>query len=267
MPKSMRVSLSLSRLLALAFVGLLASGTLTYGAERASTGPRKAKPGASASKTLRVPDVRGKPYVFAEGMLEEKGFAWRVVGSVAGYAANTVVSQDPAPGARVLDTGMPTVSLGLQANRAYAQVGVPENASPFPGTPIRLPQLVKRTTASAKAPTAAAKPKQAAATRQPAFVVPGAPPEPLSQPPLTEQARRLGAWLDKHPKGKAAERAHLSFQSWLIISGARNGWSRGADALRILVSVDRRAERMWGIGAQERLRAQKALLEVQARAR
>jgi PASTA domain len=267
MPMGMRVSLYFSRLLALAFVGLLATGTLTYGAERSATTPLKAKAGATGPKTLRVPDVRGKPYVFAEGMLEEKGFAWRVVGSVAGYAANTVVSQDPAPGVRVVDTGMPTVSLGLEANRAYAQVGVPENASPFPGTPVRLPQLVKRTTASAKAPTAAPKSKQAAATRQPAFVVPGAPPEPLSQPSLPEQARHLGAWLEKHPKGTAAERAHLSFQNWLLISGARNGWSRGAEALRILISVDRRAERKWGIGAQERLRARKALLEVRARAR
>lgn len=130
---------AVSRLLALAFVGLLVTGTLTYGAERTSTA-KSSKPAAAASKTLRVPDVRGKAYIFAKGMLEEKGFAWRVTGSVAGFAANEVVSQRPAPGTRVVDTGAPTVKLELRKSRRYAEAGAPENAAPFAGTAIKLPK-------------------------------------------------------------------------------------------------------------------------------
>jgi beta-lactam-binding protein with PASTA domain len=127
----------LSRLLALAFVGLLATGTLTFAAER-SPSTKHAKRAATARPTpLLVPDVRGKAYVFAKGMLEEEGFAWRVEGSVRGFAANTVASQSPAPGVRVVDTGAPTVTLTLHAVKGYAQLGVPENTAPFPGTEIR----------------------------------------------------------------------------------------------------------------------------------
>ena len=263
----MRATAVLPRLLALVFAGLLATGTLTYGAERARTTAQKGKPAAGKPKNLLVPDVQGKPYVFAEGMLEEKGFAWRVTGSVSGYAANTVVSQTPAPGARVVDTGAPTVALELRANPRYAQVGVPENAAPFPGTAIRLPKVRRHKAAAepSKVPTTG-KPG-ATATRPPAFLVPGAPPEPLSQPSLPRQARQLGAWLEKHPKATAANRAHLSYENWLIVSGARFGWSRGAEALRILIAVDKRAERAWRSGTKDRIQAEKALLEVQARAR
>jgi hypothetical protein len=133
---------AVSRLLVLVFVGLLATGTITYGAERMpATG--KSKPAPAAVKLLVVPDVQGKPYVFAKGMLEEAGFAWRVSGSVRGFAANQVVSQSPAPGTRVIDTGAPTIKLGLRMSTRYAEVGVPESAAPFAGTEIRPPHAVK----------------------------------------------------------------------------------------------------------------------------
>jgi hypothetical protein len=260
----MSASAALSRLLALAFVGLLATATLTYGAERPGTSKAADKQAAPMQQTLSVPDVRGKPYVFAEGMLEERGFAWHVTGSVAGFAANTVTSQSPAPGVRVVDTGAPSVALALRTNSAYAQVGVPEARAPFTGTAIRFPQPA--TKPAAKKPTSAPKPK-ATGTRTPAFVVPGAPPEPLTQPSLPDQADQLGAWLAKHPKSTAANRAYLSYQSWLIVTGASNGWSRGAEALKTLIAVQKRAEHAWHVGTKDRLAAEKALLEVQARAR
>jgi hypothetical protein len=261
----MRASAVLSRLLALVFVGLLATGTITYGAERAKTTRSAGKAAAPKQKILSVPDVRGKPYVFAEGMLEERGFAWHVKGDVPGFAANAVASQSPAPGTRVVDTGAPTVALQLRANSAYAQVGVPEAAAPFAGTAIRFPKPA--TTATAAKSSKPAPKHVETATRTPAFVVPGAPPEPLSQPSLPEQAKQLDAWLKKHPKSTAANRAHLSYRSWLIVTGARNGWSRGAEALKMLISVQTRAEKAWHIASKDRLAAEKALLEVQARAR
>jgi hypothetical protein len=122
-------------------------------------------------------------------------------------------------------------------------------------------------TSTAKAPKAAPKREAPAATRTPAFAVAGAPPEPLSQPSLPERANQLGTWLEKHPKPTAANRAYLSYHGWLIVTGARNGWSRGAEALKILISVEKRAESAWHVGPKDRLEAEKALLEVQARAR
>lgn len=124
-------------LLALAFAGLLASGTLAFGAERPLTKPLGKPAAPPAPETLLVPDVRGKAYVFAKGMLEDTGFAWRVEGSVHGYAANLVASQAPKPGTKLVDTGAPTVTLHLTGAKGYQQLGAPEDASPFPGTEVK----------------------------------------------------------------------------------------------------------------------------------
>src|SRR5436853_594929 len=70
-----------------------------------------------------VPDVRRQAFVFAKVTLGDSGFAWRVTGAVQGYASNTVASQSPAPGTRVLDTGAPRIELHL-ARGAGAQTGV-----------------------------------------------------------------------------------------------------------------------------------------------
>ena len=125
-------------LLALCFAGLLASGTLAFGAERQPTKPLGKPAAPPVAETLLVPDVRGKAYVFAKGMLEDSGFAWRVEGSVHGYAANLVASQSPKPGTKLVDTGAPTVTLHLSGAKGYDQAGEPEDASPFPGTEIKL---------------------------------------------------------------------------------------------------------------------------------
>jgi PASTA domain len=93
--------------------------------------------GPSAPRTtLVVPDVRGQAYVFAKVILEDAGFAWRVQGAVDGFAVNLVASQLPAPGARVLDTGAPTIALRLDRNARYRETGVPENFSPYRGTRV-----------------------------------------------------------------------------------------------------------------------------------
>ena len=51
--------------------------------------------------------TRNHAFVFAKGTLADAGFAWKVVGSVYGYAANVVVSQSPAGGTHVAGAGGP----------------------------------------------------------------------------------------------------------------------------------------------------------------
>ena len=128
----------LPRLIAVTGVWLLLTAAITYAAAPSATSPAvRAMSKLSVPSTLVVPDVRGQIYVFAKGMLEDAGFAWRVTGPVEGYATNTVVAQTPPPGARVRDTGSPTIVVRL-ARGSYAQVGTPENAAPFAGTKLRL---------------------------------------------------------------------------------------------------------------------------------
>ena len=116
-----------------------------------------------------MPSVVGQVYVFAKGMLEDAGFAWRVRGGVRGFAANRVLTQGPAAGTRVLDTGSPTITLRL-ARRPYAQKGSPVAASSFPGTPVELADLARQPSrrrpcrkARAKPAAARVKPKRKAA--------------------------------------------------------------------------------------------------------
>jgi hypothetical protein len=94
------------------------------------------KPRVVERPVLVVPHVQGQAYVFAKGILEDQGFAWRVPGG-NGFAANTVVAQSPAAGMRVRDTGAPLVTLTLVANRAYPERGTPDNKAPYRGTALR----------------------------------------------------------------------------------------------------------------------------------
>jgi beta-lactam-binding protein with PASTA domain len=88
---------------------------------------------------LTVPQVTGQAYVFAKGILQDGGFAWRVLGPVKGFAGNTVIAQEPAAGSAVLDTGAPTITLTLRRNSAYAERGRPDNEAPYGGTAVMLP--------------------------------------------------------------------------------------------------------------------------------
>ena len=123
------------------FAGLLiAGGTLTLAADRANPQrPSLAAAGPTGPRTLTVPQVEGQAYVFAKSILEDHGFAWRVIGPVKGYAGNRVFDQAPAPGTVVLDTGAPTVVLSLAKNRTYAELGTPEAGAPYHGTAVRIP--------------------------------------------------------------------------------------------------------------------------------
>ena len=100
------------RLAVLVVAALLATAGLTF----AATSTLSAQPTTSPETTaelppLVVPDVRHQAYVFAKGMLEQGGFAWRVEGAVHGYSANLVASQTPAPGSKLVANGAPTIVL------------------------------------------------------------------------------------------------------------------------------------------------------------
>jgi hypothetical protein len=272
----------LSRVGALVLLGLFATATITFAATKkieATATPAAAPAEAPAATTLVVPDVRGQAYVFAKGILEDAGFAWRVA-SANGYAANTVAVQSPAAGVRVIDNGSPTIVLSLQKNPHYAQKGTPENASPFAGSDVHLvaaaaaPARAATTRPAAKAQPAA-KPQPAAKerastkpeARKPEFLVTGAPKEPQHELPLPVRAKKLAAWLETHRSPTDANVDHWLYQHEWIVTGAKFGWWHGAEALEILIEADRRAEKLWGVGSRSEAAARQALAEVEARTR
>jgi PASTA domain-containing protein len=268
---------------ALVVVALLATATLTLAATSSSSPTPTAPAVAPEPATLVVPDVRHLAYVFAKGTLEQSGFSWKVVGSVQGYAANVVSAQTPAPGTRVVADGAPIIRLGLSRNTSYKQEGIPENESPYEGRPARL--LVPRKAVAARKP-AAANPKPVAkkpvvksaakqpdptakkrAGRKPAFSAPGAPPEPLDEITLVARVQQLDTWLDSHRRPSRAAVTHWLYQHNWVVTGAAFGWSGGPQALRALVAVDRRVQKLWGIGSRSEALARHALAEVERKAR
>jgi hypothetical protein len=273
---ALRIATRLPRLAIVGVVLLLASATLAVGAAKRLTAVPNGAPAPVAVATLVVPDVSGQAFVFAKGTLADTGFAWQVIGSVHGYAVNNVASQSPPAGTRVRDTGAPTISVTLKRT-PYPEKGNPEDVSPYAGTSLQ-PVGVKTTSVTPVAPVPAApkgaqakpatkkvEPKVAAPTeRPPAFVLSGAPAEPLNEMALTQRAELLSAWIGAHPKTKANVRHYLYQHSW-IVTGAGFGWWHGAEALRKLIAVDRIAQQRWGIGKKSELVARNALADVEAR--
>lgn len=278
-----RLPTFLPRVAVVVLVALAASAGLTYAAGKniQASAPAAAPAAPRKVETIVVPDVQNQAFVFAKGQLEDLGFAWRVNGSVHGYAANTVVSQSPPAGTKLLNTGSPLVVLTLARNAKYAQSGAPEDASSYSATPVRLADVAvapvkvpavkpaaKPAPATVKHTTAAAAPAAAVpAKRPPDFVVPGARKEPLDEMPLPARAAKLGAWLAEHPKPTNANVTYWLYQNAWVVSGARMGWWHGAEALRTLIAVDARTESQWGIGGKSQLVARRALAEVEARAK
>jgi hypothetical protein len=272
-----RLAALLPRLILAVLVLLLGTATFTYAAERRITSAPVPAAKPAAPPMLVVPDVQRQAYVFAKGILEEGGFAWRVEGPVHGYAANTVVEQRPLPGTRVVDTGAPLVVVKLASNGRYGRERRPDDGSPYAGTQIRLVGVAASEPAAAallvkpkakpapkRAPAATAKPARG---RPPAFVVEGARKEPPNEIPLPERARRLDAWLARGPRRTPANVSRWLYQNEWIVTGARLGWWHGAQALRILIGADERAVRVWGIGARSAVVARWALGYVEERSR
>jgi hypothetical protein len=274
---------------------VLSTAAISFAAAGDTTSARPVAAAPSARPVVRVPDVTGQVFVFAKGMLEDGGFAWRVQGSVGGYAANVVASQYPAAGTRVVDTGMPTVRVTLTPSRTYPQHGDPENTSPYAGSKIVFP-TTKPAAPVTKKPVATKpvvkkpvttkpvtkkpvtkkpvtktpvtkKPVVKPAQRPAAFAVPGAPKEPLDEITLTARADQLAAWVAAHPTKSDANVHHWLYQHAWIVTGAQFGWFHGREALQKLVQVDDRVIASWGIGSRSRAVAARALREVEAKAR
>ena len=287
-----RLRAHLPRVALFVLLGLAATAALTYAAGRpVSAKPTALTTAAPAAPPLVVPDVRNQAFVFAKGALEDAGFAWRVAGSVHGYAANTVAAQSPAAGTRVLDTGAPLITVTLHRNSAYPQSGSSEDVSPYRGTVLEpanlaaavgpahpaataVPAVTKPKVVAPATPavTPTAKPATAAKTAWPqnrpaAFTAPGARKEPLDEMPLTDRARALGTWLTAHPTRSNANVSYWLYQNAWIVTGAKFGWWHGAQALTTLIAVDRRAQQLWGIGSKSAHQAASALSEVQSRSK
>jgi hypothetical protein len=180
----------------------------------------------------------------------------------------------------VIDTGTPTIQIQL-ARGSYAQTGAPENVAPFSGTPLRLaseepaekigafeaakPKPAVKHARAATKPAVAAKKDTSPAQRAPAFTFPGQRPEPQDELPLPRRALELRAWLAKHPKPSDENVSYWLYQHSWVVSGAKEGWWHGAEALRLLIQADRRANAVWGIGSRSEAVARAALAEVEAR--
>ena len=269
------------RLIALTCVWLLATAALTYAAAQRigatpQATPTTAAATAAAPKVLVVPDVRNQAYVFAKGTLGDAGFGWRVQGAVHGYAANTVASQTPAAGTRVVDTGAPLIVLHLSQTKGK-EVGLPEDVSSLRPTALKLADLtlapVRHVAAAPKKKVAVRKKtvvkhapsKKTPERRPPAFVVAGARREPLDEAPLTVRADDLLRWIQRGPKPTDKNVQYWLYQHAWIVAGAQMGWWHGSEALKTLVTVDNRVWALWGIGARSEGIARSALAEVEAR--
>jgi hypothetical protein len=277
---AVRLAALLPRAVIVALVWILGTAAFTLAADNTIVGPSTPNPsaGAAAAQTeLVVPSVSGQAYVFAKGILEDSGFAWRVVGSVRGYSSNRVITQSPAAGTRVVDTGAPTVIVRL-VRGPYEQLGRPVDVSPYRGTAIRLAGLAavtkpavapkpkpapkpKATPKLVVKPKAVAKPKVKAVPRPPAFTPAGAPKEPLDEIALPARALELQRWVANRPKTGANVRHWLYQHAW-IVTGAQFGWWHGADALQTLIAADQQVERQWGIGGKSQAVARAALAQV-----
>jgi hypothetical protein len=278
---AVRLAALLPRAVIVALVCILATAGFTLAADNTIVGPSTPSPsaGAAAAQTeLVVPSVSGQAYVFAKGILEDSGFAWRVVGSVHGYSSNRVITQSPAAGTRVIDTGAPTVTIRL-VRGPYEQLGRPVDVSPYRGTAIRLAGLAAATTPAVtpkpkpkpkpkvvakpkpKPKAVVTKPKVTAKPRPPAFTSAGAPKEPLDEMTLPARALRLQRWVADKPKTGANVRHWLYQHAW-IVTGAQFGWWHGEQALQTLIAVDQQVERQWGIGGKSQAVARAALAQV-----
>jgi hypothetical protein len=290
----MRLGTLLPPAVVVALAWVLGTAAFTFAADKTQLigSTPKPNPAAAQAPELTVPSVTGQAFVFAKGMLEDSGFAWHVVGSVHGYAGNQVIAQSPAAGTRVIDTGAPTVVLNLVRGK-YAENGAPQDTPSYSGTAIKLAGVTEPAAPKAKpvkkpvakkpvakkpvvkepvvkkpAKRSAKKQKpavKAPATRPPAFDLPRAPKEPLDEIPLTTRADRLAAWIGSHPRRTSRNVQRWLYQHSWIVTGAEFGWWHGSQALVKLIAVDRKVERIWGIGHRSEKVARAALAKVRRR--
>jgi hypothetical protein len=283
--KLMRIRITLVHVVGFVVFCAVAFAVLTLATARSNDSDSANRNTAVSYPTKVVPGVEGQAYVFAESTLLANGFGWKVTGKVAGWAQAIVKSQYPAAGTTVIDTGDPLVTLRLSMPKGYKPRGTPQNESPYTATKIMLPGNAAATeilttgsqptigrssaTTSTSASTTAPKPEPEVSTspaqkRPLAFVIAGAKPEPLDEIPLPQRAKKLNRWLDSHRRLSSANEGHWLYQHAWIVTGAKFGWWHGAQALRTLIKVDQRIERLWGVGSKSEAEARAALEFVHA---
>jgi beta-lactam-binding protein with PASTA domain len=159
MSMAVRLAALLPRAVVVALIWVLATAAFTFAADTTIIGPSSANSTSAPAKApeLVVPSVTGQAYVFAKGILEDGGFAWHLTGSVRGFSSNRVMTQIPAAGTRVVDTGAPTIVLRL-VRGPYAEKGSPVATSSYRGTKIKLANLAAATVPVAPVTKPAVKP-------------------------------------------------------------------------------------------------------------
>jgi hypothetical protein len=190
----------LPRIAVLVLVALAATAGLTFAAgSQVPSAPPVPPVSTTPVPPMIVPDVRNQAFVFAKGTLTDSGFAWRIAGSVKGYAANIVASQSPAAGTPVIDTGAPLITLTLKRNSSYTEAGDAADTSPYAGTavepsdlsgnPIGPAKVAKAPAAAKKVAKKHATTKKAAAATTPAATTPAATtPDAATAPATTTPA-------------------------------------------------------------------------------
>jgi PASTA domain len=300
-----RLAMLAPRFIALVVIWLLAWASFSLAQDSGQAPPAAAPVVEEPEKpeVLVVPDVRRQAYVFAKGILQDAGFAWRVRGDVGGFAANTVAVQTPAAGTRVIDNGAPVVVLQLKRSEQYAERGVPENTAPFSATKIVLVREWRKeqekneqpaaapeappaetapatttpaptpppattaptTTEPAATPPPAAPAQDAGTSRKPDFTVAGAPPEPADEMPLPARARALEARAATLAKPNPRFVDFWLYQHSWIVTGARFGWKGGDVALKTLIRVDGSLQKRFGFGRRSQTLARRALAYVESK--
>jgi len=293
---AVRLAALLPRAVVVVLIWVLGTAAFTFAADTTMIGPSTPTGPAvpAPAPDLMVPSVTGQAYVFAKGILEDAGFAWRVAGPVRGYAGNRVLAQSPAAGTRVTNTGAPTIVLHL-VRGPYGEHGRPADESSYLGTRVRLANLAvapvqrparRAATKPALKPKAKPAPKRkrkpttrparkpakqhtrkAVAKRPPAFRPASAPREPLDEISLPARALRLEAWAAARPQRTSANVQHWLYQHAWIVTGAKFGWWHGDRGLVTLIGVDRRIEGLWGIGHRSEAVARAALAHVRRESR
>jgi hypothetical protein len=163
-----------------------------------------------------------------------------------------------------LDPVPAPVSPGVQPN-----VAAPEQATAPVSPAVTIPVAPVTPVQQARTPKPTVKPAPTAKVptglRPPDFVVSGAPKEPAGSKSLPDRVVALAVWIQSHRSPSPANLNHWLYEHAYVVAGARFGWWHGADALQGLIAADKRAEALWAVGAQSRMTAEKALVEVRSR--
>ena len=152
-------------------------------------------------------------------------------------------------------------SLAARLIRSAKAAAAARAVAPAPGRASAKRAAATKQAAAAK--QAVVRQRATLAPRPLAFRVARAPLEPPRELPLPARATLLARWIAGAPALTAANRHTFLFQHAWVVTGARFGWWRGAEALRILVAADTVLARRLRSAALHLRAARAALAEVE----